>query len=121
MGERNAASNRTLLKERRTDCVSRRGIPGPRSVSLRATRGRRIDVAEAPQFERWPKDALYRQANELEIDGRSKMTRTGLIDALRSQWRAAETDGWPIRRLKRRAVVAIRSGEKKINPAGTVR
>ena len=36
-----------------------------------------------PPYEDWTKDALYERARELEIEGRSGMTKAELIDALR--------------------------------------
>jgi len=37
----------------------------------------------ASPYEEWTKDELYERAQELEIDGRSDMTKSELIDALR--------------------------------------
>ena len=39
---------------------------------------------KAPPYEEWTKDALMDRARELDIDGRSGMTKAELIDALRS-------------------------------------
>ena len=38
---------------------------------------------KAPPYEDWTKDALYERAQELDIDGRSDMTKDELINALR--------------------------------------
>lgn len=38
---------------------------------------------EAPPYEEWTKDELYERAQELDIDGRSQMSKSELIDALR--------------------------------------
>ncbi|WP_121629923.1 DUF7218 family protein [Tropicibacter alexandrii] len=38
---------------------------------------------EQPPYEDWTKDDLYERAQELEIEGRSDMTKDELIDALR--------------------------------------
>ncbi len=38
---------------------------------------------QAPPYEEWNKDELYERAQELDIDGRSQMTKSELIDALR--------------------------------------
>lgn len=38
---------------------------------------------KASPYEEWTKDALYERAQELEIDGRSDMTKDELIEALR--------------------------------------
>lgn len=37
-----------------------------------------------PPYEDWTKDELYDRAQELEIDGRSDMTKDELIEALRN-------------------------------------
>ncbi|MXQ07748.1 Rho termination factor [Alphaproteobacteria bacterium GH1-50] len=37
-----------------------------------------------PPYEEWTKDELYERAQELDIDGRSDMTKDELIEALRS-------------------------------------
>ena len=37
-----------------------------------------------PPYEEWTKEELYDRAQELEIDGRSDMTKDELIEALRS-------------------------------------
>lgn len=39
---------------------------------------------EAPSYEEWTKDELYERAQELDIDGRSDMSKDELIEALRS-------------------------------------
>ncbi|SHG78907.1 DUF7218 family protein [Marivita hallyeonensis] len=38
---------------------------------------------KAPPYEEWTKDELYERAQELDIDGRSDMSKSELIDALR--------------------------------------
>lgn len=37
-----------------------------------------------PPYEEWTKDELYDRAQELDIDGRSDMTKDELIEALRN-------------------------------------
>ena len=37
-----------------------------------------------PPYEEWTKDDLYERAQELDIEGRSDMTKDELIDALRN-------------------------------------
>ena len=39
---------------------------------------------KAKPYEEWTKDELYNRAQELEIEGRSDMTKDELIDALRN-------------------------------------
>ena len=40
---------------------------------------------KAPPYEDWTKDELYDRAQELDIDGRSDMTKDELISALRDR------------------------------------
>ncbi len=40
---------------------------------------------KSPAYEDWSKDDLYGRAQELEIEGRSDMTKDELIDALRNR------------------------------------
>ena len=39
---------------------------------------------QSPSYDEWSKDDLYDRAQELDIDGRSDMTKDELIEALRS-------------------------------------
>lgn len=39
---------------------------------------------KASAYEDWTKDALYERAQELDVDGRSDMTKDQLIEALRN-------------------------------------
>jgi hypothetical protein len=39
---------------------------------------------KAPPYEEWTTDELYGKAKEVGIEGRSKMDKAGLIDALRN-------------------------------------
>ena len=48
----------------------------------RSTAGKRGGTSEP--YEDWSKDELYEKAKEVDIDGRSDMTKDELIDALRS-------------------------------------
>ena len=38
---------------------------------------------KSPKYEEWTKDRLYDRAREVGIEGRSKMSKSELIDALR--------------------------------------
>ena len=40
---------------------------------------------KAPPYEEWTKGALYDRAKELDIECRSQMSKSDLIDALRNQ------------------------------------
>ena len=43
-----------------------------------------VKGGKQPPYEEWTKEDLYDRAQELEIDGRSDMTKDELIQALRS-------------------------------------
>ncbi len=43
-----------------------------------------VKGGEQPPYEEWSKEDLYDRAQELEIDGRSDMTKDELIEALRA-------------------------------------
>ncbi|MEM8754989.1 MAG: Rho termination factor N-terminal domain-containing protein [Pseudomonadota bacterium] len=40
---------------------------------------------QAPPYEEWTYEELYDRAQELEVDGRSKMSKDELIEALRAR------------------------------------
>ena len=40
---------------------------------------------QSPPYEEWTKDDLYDRAQELDVEGRSDMTKDELIDALRGR------------------------------------
>ena len=43
-----------------------------------------VKGGKAPPYEEWTKDELYGRAQELDIDGRSSMSKGDLITALRN-------------------------------------
>lgn len=43
-----------------------------------------VKGGKASPYENWTKDELYERAQELDIDGRSNMTKGELIEALRN-------------------------------------
>ncbi len=57
-----------------------------RIANASANRGRRAVAAEggtSPSYEEWTRDDLYSRAQELDVDGRSDMTKDELVEALR--------------------------------------
>lgn len=44
-----------------------------------------VKGGKAPPYEEWSKDDLYERAQELDIDGRSDMTKSELVSALRDR------------------------------------
>lgn len=56
-------------------------IANAAAADSRSAVGRR--GGESPSYDDWTKDELYDRAKELDIDGRSSMTKDQLIHALR--------------------------------------
>ena len=50
--------------------------------ALRSAVGRR--GGRSPSYDQWSRDDLYQRARELNVMGRSSMTKSDLIDALRN-------------------------------------
>ncbi|MGR3504037.1 DUF7218 family protein [Pseudaestuariivita sp.] len=44
-----------------------------------------VKGGKAPPYEEWTKDDLYARAQELDVDGRSDMSKDQLIEALRDR------------------------------------
>jgi hypothetical protein len=57
-------------------------IANQAAATSRSTLGRK--GGESPSYEDWNKSDLERRARELDIKGRSSMTKQELVDALRS-------------------------------------
>ena len=53
-------------------------MPRPIRTCIRPRR-----AASRPPYEEWSKDDLYGRAQELDIEGRSEMSKSELIEALR--------------------------------------
>lgn len=57
-----------------------------RIANASANRGRAAVAAEggaSPSYDEWTRDDLYARAQELDVDGRSGMTKDELVEALR--------------------------------------
>ena len=89
--ERTAATARESAKQ--TAGQARAQAKRTRDRAERETEGLIDDAVEAVEsngrrrgvpYEEWTKDELYERAQELDLDGRSSMTKQQLVDALRS-------------------------------------
>ena len=71
----------------------RKGPSDPQAARSTSTSNRSTDKPRATAggkevpLEQWPKDALYDQAQNLDIEGRSKMSKGELISAIKKQSR----------------------------------
>ncbi|MAT04094.1 MAG: Rho termination factor [Acidimicrobiaceae bacterium] len=60
------------------------GMSKSKAAAIANSPGASRRGGESPPYEDWSKDDLYERAQELDIDGRSDMTKDELIEALRS-------------------------------------
>ena len=60
------------------------GMSKSKAAAIANSPGASERGGESPPYEEWTKDELYDRAQELDIDGRSDMTKDELIAALRS-------------------------------------
>lgn len=57
-------------------------IANSSAAGSRSATGRK--GGQAPPYEEWSRDELYDKARQVGVDGRSRMTKAQLIDALRN-------------------------------------
>jgi hypothetical protein len=73
--------------EERYEALRREGAGKEKAARIAntdaSTAGRR--GGHAPPYEEWTKKELYDRAKELDVEGRSDMTKDELIDALRDR------------------------------------
>lgn len=60
------------------------GMSKSKAAAIANAEGASQRGGESPPYEDWSKDELYERAQELDVDGRSDMTKDELIEALRS-------------------------------------
>lgn len=60
------------------------GMSKSKAAAIANSAGAAKRGGESPPYEEWTRDDLYDRAQELDVDGRSEMTKDELIDALRS-------------------------------------
>lgn len=59
------------------------GMSKSKAAAIANSEGASSRGGSSAPYEEWTKDELYDRAQELEIDGRSEMTKDELIEALR--------------------------------------
>lgn len=60
------------------------GMSKSKAAAIANSDGASKRGGESSPYEEWSKDELYERAQELDVDGRSDMTKDELIEALRS-------------------------------------
>ncbi|MBT8250837.1 MAG: Rho termination factor N-terminal domain-containing protein [Acidimicrobiia bacterium] len=66
------------------EALREKGYSKEKSARIANSEGAERRGGEAEAYEEWTKDELYERAQELDIEGRSDMTKDELIAALRS-------------------------------------
>lgn len=66
------------------EALRRQGASKEKAARIANSPGAGRRGGKAPPYEQWTKDELYERAKEVGIDGRSDMTKSQLIDALRN-------------------------------------
>lgn len=67
------------------EALRRQGASKEKAARIANTPDAAEKGGEAKSYEDWSRDALYDRAKELDIDGRSGMTKKELIKALRNR------------------------------------
>jgi hypothetical protein len=73
-----------LYKELRDDGMSKEKAARISNAKANPDQHPSKKGGKAPAYEDWTKDELYERAQEIDIDGRSDMDKSELIDALRN-------------------------------------
>ncbi len=66
------------------EALREKGYSKEKAARIANSDGAEERGGKAEPYEEWTKDELYDRAQELEIEGRSDMTKDELIEALRS-------------------------------------
>ncbi len=66
------------------EALREEGMSKSKAAAIANSEGASSRGGSSPPYEEWTKDELYERARELDIDGRSDMTKDELIAALRS-------------------------------------
>ena len=81
-----AAEHGASVKDDETyEALRRQGASKEKAARIANTPDASKKGGQASAYEDWTKDDLYARAQELEIEGRSKMTKQQLIAALRER------------------------------------
>lgn len=66
------------------EALRRQGMSTSKAAAIANSPGASERGGSASPYEEWTKDELYQRAQELDIEGRSDMTKGELIEALRN-------------------------------------
>ena len=73
----------SIKDDEKYEALRDEGMSKEKAARIANSEGAPQRGGESPPYEEWTKDQLYERAQELNVDGRSSMTRDELIDALR--------------------------------------
>ena len=73
-----------IKNEEQYEALRDKGYSKEKSARIANTPDAGKKGGKADPYEEWTKDDLYEKAKELDIDGRSKMDKDALIEALRN-------------------------------------
>ncbi|MCB0966447.1 MAG: Rho termination factor N-terminal domain-containing protein [Ilumatobacter sp.] len=74
----------TIRNDEQYEALRDEGMSKSKAAAIANSDGASQRGGESPPYDQWTKDELYDRARELDIDGRSDMTKDELIEALRS-------------------------------------
>lgn len=74
----------SIENDKQYEALRDQGMSKEKAARIANSEGASERGGEASPYEEWTKDDLYERAQQLDIDGRSDMTKDELIDALRS-------------------------------------
>lgn len=73
----------TIVNDDQYEALREKGMSKEKAARIANSEGASERGGSSPPYEEWSKDELYDRAAELEIAGRSDMTKDELIEALR--------------------------------------
>lgn len=74
----------SIKNDERYEALRDEGMSKEKAARIANTPDASEKGGAAPPYEEWTRDELYTRAQELDVDGRSDMTKDELISALRS-------------------------------------
>ncbi|MEJ6389468.1 DUF7218 family protein [Gymnodinialimonas ulvae] len=84
MADRPSIKDEDMYESLRADGMGKEKAARIANANANPDRDPSAKGGKQPPYEDWTKDDLVRRARELEINGRSDMTKDELIDALRA-------------------------------------
>ncbi len=79
-----AADHGNLIRDdEQYEALREQGMSKEKAARIANSEGAAERGGQAPPYEEWSKDDLYARAQELDVEGRSDMTKDDLMEALR--------------------------------------